>query len=594
MNKAIILLALVLTSPYAKASKECSSLFLEKSISLIAQPKSESHPAIVSETTYEMIINAMRRDIEQGFQSPRYFRVEPIQQLLKMGLSREEIAAEIRQDMENELREMAKVSRIHFELPAKPAPQVSMVENVLNPKVSIVEFIEYYNLRAEQTVVTNILNYRDTFANDRANPIEILKTAILTGQKDLAREAFIQSFRFNKLNDLVELGIETGDNDILMNIGRISITKFLLFDRNQNYLQDGLNALLEVKGTHRKQAESLLIDFVDILKSPEIFKNEDSVGNYGEKGNKAFYLELALKALKSASTLTGRIPRDSISYHRFVETRDQRILSRMREIIKMGQNMNSSLGLDGTYAVLAILKDSKLTESFANNHLKIRFMPQESASDLIKERLPKLHANRAIKYALLTADVQFVRNVIKEIMTNDPMDKAPSLRDGIQLFDEGAIILKSVTSPSKYVALLGELAKDKSLTLGQLEFLKNTRKNLIQDLRGVNKEKPNLNTDLFVTHEYDMFSHHKQVIESFIKNEDPAFKYQGLWAEFNEASRQRDIQKLKIVYQKMMSQGRGLDAVYAAFTIAVLENGGNINTLQALEKARSNRQIEKQ
>lgn len=591
MNKRfLIILASVVVHSLAHASEMCVQLFKNNNLAVMSAAKS-GLPDVISKPTHNMIVAALKRDIQQGFEYSRHFRVEPIEQMLKIGIPREVVAKEIREGLKNELSDMARVSTQVLELPVKTPPKVSRAENILNAKVSIEEFIEYHKLEAESAAVTKILNYNDFSRHEGVNPIEVLKAALLTGQKDLAREAFIQGFRFNKLSELGKLGIETGNNEILMNIGRISITKFLIYDRNQNYLKDGLDALLEIKGLEKKQAEALLIDFVDILKGPEILRNEDSVSNFGDRGNKLQYLEIAFTALKSASELTGRALRDSVSYDHFVQTRDQRIISRLREVVRLSY-IESPLGLGNGFEAVAILKDAGLAESLSTHHLRTRFTPDRSASKVVQENWKKINTRRAVEFAMLTGDTQVIKRVIKEIFESDRMDESNNVSGGVKLFSKDMTLLKSVTGVNRIIRLLGDLAKEKNLDPQHLKFLENTKKNLIEDLRSAAEKKPDLKTEVFSNSNRDLFRHHRDAIEHALTKSESGDQDAGLWRGFVEATRQRNIAKLKIIYQKMMTEGRGLDAVYAALSIAVLENGGDINTIKSLQDASYPRQIE--
>jgi hypothetical protein len=587
MHRIFIFLFIISANAYASKAlvpvgMSCAKLFEgSKQNNLVTKTERPTLPAVISAVRYEMIVEAMKSYFHKQFAADQtyrraHFSSDQISDMLKIGIPKQEVAAEIRETLQEQLLEMSKIHPIKL-LPKNTAPRTPVVEDVYNPQISINEFVDYYNLNTEREAVTKILSFNEQYGTYTARPIEVLKAAMFTGQSDLAREAFIQSFRFNDMDDLVNLGIETGNNEMLMQLGRIGIARYLLFDRNQNYLH--LDALLEIKGKDKEKAVAMLLNFSDVLRGHEMIDTETSVNNYQELGRRSEYLERSIDALIAASTLIGRTKRDSTSSRRFVETTDKKILDRVRGIIKTVLEEKRTFTVD-LYKAAVLLNDPQVSKSLSDHYMKIRYDVDKKEREFVKERFPTAHARRALTFSILSGDFQHTVILIKEILKDLNLKEFAHLRNGYRFYGEDYITLglKNINLDG-LVLHLDQLLKDESLDKSQREFLIVMRKSVEEAKDQASKNELNLDSDMFVSKERDTFSHTKRLISDQL-NKDHALKDSpSLWYTFLKATSERDVKKLEAVYNKMMAEGLADQAIEVAFSIAVIESGGDTTEL---------------
>lgn len=538
-------LLLIVSTAYA-SSKECTELFvtLEKLPAIRAQ-----NSAVQQDENKTLIMRALIRQFEQGSDT------ESVRGMKQLGLDQKEMTRIVRPRIEKDL-ERARAGQKQFLLSEVSPNSVRNKSSILNPGKSISDFVTVHNLEKEQIAASNILE------QSGLHTVDALKMAILSNQKDLAREALHEVLRYGNLDDAAKLAVELGENEMLMKIGRLAIAQYIFHNRNSNYIGAGLNALIEVTGQFKEQAEKLLIDFSDLIASGAIFERMDM--HFAEEYEDYDYL--ALRALLSASTLVGRFDRDSVSYHYVVATSNSEIKKRLVSLIETLIQKRNFSDPEEMLTAAKVLDDPKYYKSIAQRLFDSRYDVSDETEVERHSRKINFNTSLSLKFALLSGDVAFIANHLKKVFEN-PSD------------------LLSVYFPESWAVLIPEPAFLTSIHflqgLPQDEKIVNIVTEFQEGLRRRRENKTTLKREGHFLPKL-RFWHEKSFIKSSLERNHGSNENE--WWQFHAAIYARDVKKLREIYDKWMVNGRGVDAKYAAFAIFVIESGGNVDAIDALVK----------
>lgn len=535
--------------PLPSKSTSCSSL-------LDASPRQNTLQ--ISSATHDLITAAMEKDFTQRYS------YEPIRQLRQMGASQVDLETLTRSPLRETL------DRIGGRQPRLKLAMVSLSQavadpNLLNPGASITEFEAYFKLESERVAVSQIIEFGDSPTEDYGMAVESLKIAILSGQKDLAREAYLQCFRFNNFNELTALAVETNNDEVLLQVGRLSIARYLFYSRSSNYLNDGLEALVEIQGPLKVQAVELLLSFSDLITSGSIMENVGQVRTPLLKVNQSQYYGNALSSLLSAGQLVGRFRRDSRSYHYIMKFSDERIKDRVRKLINKSLDENVTLGSIDLINAISALGSTGYAKSVAtrifNQRNRLAMVGDEPRQALRAHSI----AHLSLSVAMLSGDPSFIRQHLQRVIQDISEISQP-----FYLLDNVAFIpFETLMLVQDFIVQLLDQA---DLNKIQREYLKESLAELIYDQNRKESLNPTLHREGMFLRQ-DTFRHYFKSIKFALEHPSG---YQGYWGRYLNAVNARDKDALRAVYNDMMKDGRAMDAVYAAIALAALESGEDL------------------
>ncbi|MES2769812.1 MAG: hypothetical protein V4596_11765 [Bdellovibrionota bacterium] len=467
-----------------------------------------------------------------------------------------------------------------------PSTQLSIRSQ--SPK-TLKDFAEVYGLDGERTIISTLVGYRQSPLREGIDPAHVLKAAMVIGDRNLIDRAFRQALKFGNFNELTAVAAETKNNSALIQLGRLSIVRFLYFERNHNWLSDGLRSLSEVTGADRQYVEQMLYDLYDLMRSPEILAGDAM--RFTENSNDADkisnYYDVAADVLVATLPKLQRMHGDSSARFRYLymRTNDHRYVDRvhkfLRDLIKNQENI-------GLLSEAVIQIESSATLLHIARTAEAYSLKVDKKGDEMEKHFFVLGAMRVARSAfVMSADLNEIKNYTARVLTDPRFNKRSPIG-----FESGE---QSLLAPKEVVELFRSYLADpkqisESTKVSDLNELKSWLKTYdyyINDLNYWNKNNNEVRASSKIFFDVE-FRHEKESIQIFLKNGEGAspekilefktigqekLKIGAYWEAMSNFIAARDLNGLEQTYIAMMTKGRPLDAVYVAFAMEWISTG---------------------
>jgi hypothetical protein len=362
----------------------------------------------------------------------------------------------------------------------------------------------------------------------------------------------------------------------------LSITRYLFFDRNSNWLDAGIRSFSEVTGQDRKNVEQMLHHLYYLMRSPAILSNESEVATYSGKGNLANYGSEALKVLIATLSVERRLRGDDSERFRYqyARTSDPQFVNRVETQLRDAMNRRESIGFF-VPAVIQI-KDSKTLLQIAKS--------SEAYSHNVPDGLDEHERIRFVGGAMIVAatafsmseDVREITNYFRRVMV-DARFKQKS-RPFSFAYGENVLLV-----PSKVVELFHSFLRNPRLiseetTANDLQALQSWIESYDYNLKSNQGYVAPASKILHGAR----FWHEKKTIEHFLnigegaspekvrefkETAEKRFRVGDYWFAMGNFISARELDGLERTYAAMLAIGHPEWAAYAAFAMEWIRTG---------------------
>lgn len=455
-------------------------------------------------------------------------------------------------------------------------------KNPLQPSndKTLAGFAEYYGLDVERQIFTKL--QQRTNPTSSVKSADVLKAAMLTQDRELILRAFRQALHQGNYSELTALAADAKNNTALIQLARISIARYLFFDRNHNWLGDALRSIAEIEGGEREEMVQMLFDLHDLLRSPAILSNESQIRNYGNTGSIANYYEDAVRVLTATLPIARRFHGDSSASfkYEYAKTNDPRYVDRLTSLFN--EAIDDVHGVGFLSPAIVQLSDTELLLHFARAAEAYSHSDFKALDERDQFLYPLMAMNIARDAYVTSGNLKEVQEFTKRAI-DDPRFKRGHSPLGFA-YGETALM-----APGTVVGLyrsylenprqLSDTAERKDLSA--LEQWLNHYDHQVE----ANQTEIKPADKMFFA---PSFWHEESSIQSFMDNGRDAnpetlqeFKEAGnqklatgaFWYAMGDFIAARDLDGLERTYNAMMTRGRPVDAKYAALAMEWIRTG---------------------
>ncbi|MDB2426010.1 hypothetical protein N9W41_00530 [bacterium] len=586
-----IILVMVLPFPAfatGPGSKACRAFFVDSGKSNISTTKTNQERASYISYSLEQLFN-----IKLDSLSPReksllakatdYLESHEAQtaaELVALGAPKKEVVELVKRVVRDDLSELESqgqtIRLFHDRQEVSFEREASLSHS---PFKTLEEFSIAYKLTPERTTISTMIF--DHKLSRRVDPVDVLKAAMMTKDLDLMNRAFEQALKFGKFDSLTAIASKMQNNKYLIELGRLSIARYLFFDRNHNWLSNGLRSFSEVTGKDKQYVEQMLYDLYDTMLSPAILANESKVRTYNDESSLSAYTSDAVNVLKTTLPMVQRMKGDSSPGFNYTYSRTDkpqyvdRLKSLLDKLIENNENI-----WDLSSGIIQIQNPSILL------HIAHK---AEVYSKKVNPKFDERHRKFIVDGATQVARDAFVMSgdlyEIKNYMNRFLKDRRSSLKSafGFVLGENSLLAPKKVVD--FFRSLLANPTKlSKSTTIDDLSNIKSWLESYDYEV-SQHKEEVSAASKIF----YNIsFKHEVDSIKWFLSRGEGAsleknkeFRARGeemleqhdYWKAMSEFISAKDIDGLERTYRGMLTRGRPLDAVYAALAIEWIQTG---------------------
>jgi len=462
-------------------------------------------------------------------------------------------------------------------------------------------FAQAYGLMPHIETAAALAGYR-IFARDRIVPDNVLKVAILTENRDLIQRSFQQAVKFGHFDQVTAIAAEMKSDSLLMELGELSVTRYLYSERNINWLAQGLRSFSELtQPESQARAQALLYDLYDLMRSQEIFANEYRVNmEQSARAKVAYYDDAAMRVLVATRPVTRRLRGDSSSAFSYLHerTRDpqfvNRVLAHFDDVVATNRHLyhvqRGVILIDDPEVLLQIARKA---EAHSYEVANVPGTDPRQASGAMR-----LAAAALIMSANLEEIGHYVRRMVEDSrfdVTRKPY--GPALGDDI------------LGTPPEVVGLFRAYLRDPSLVSPQANS-----ENLQQlaewvdtyDYRMAQNPEGSVGP-ASKTFYIPAFTHERKDFLSFLKNGEGAgpealaklrdagegaLARDAFWEAMKNFIAARDVDGLERTYLATLERGRPVDASYMAFALLWLRAGvqetfETLNTVNGIQNSES-------
>lgn len=431
--------------------------------------------------------------------------------------------------------------------------------------LTLEEFSKKFSLDDARVIVSQVATGPRNSTRGRS----VLKAAFITEDPELIRRAVLTSLKYGNFDELIAMAAEYNHHSTLYQIGKICIARYLYFDRNHNWLDQGLRALTEIAGPDHEVVPPLLYDLFDLMTSNSILQNEGEIQMYDSPGQVDNYTGTALNVLVSALLPIRRSRYDSSSKYNYErkKTDDPNYKVRLHNLFNKHLPKERYF-LKFSEAVSQLENPNDLLEIAEKASQRSREYPITEDRKLVESAMglafvATLHSGREAEIT------KMVQALLKDSRFGDRA--FPLFYSTQQLPAEIVNLLKGFLENPH---LLGENVSNPRL-MKLLDFLK----------RSEDQSHVTAASSIFFA---PSFRHEKGSIEyslkrgngaseaeiqGFIHKGEELIQNRDYFMAMHEFIAARDIPRLKVTYRMMMTDGRPLDAVYVGFAIEWIETG---------------------
>lgn len=442
----------------------------------------------------------------------------------------------------------------------------STVDKIKSKPKNFDEFSDKYDLASARDTMATVTGFRFTL-KDSIDPANVLKAAIMTKNKSLMNRAFQQALKFGHFSELTAMAAEMKNDWALIELGKLSLARYLYFHDNTNWLSDGLRSFTEVTGPEKKYVDQMLFDLFDLLHtSPKTEHHTHDLVN------------ILVTTLPVTNRFTGDSSARFVYQHAL--TNDSKYISRVKNL------MDSLIATHETISELSkaiihiqnpevLLQIAKTAEAYSH---KVNDNWDAQTKDVFI-----LTSLMIARDALtMSGNHQEITSYYKRVLTDErlvlrrkPMG-FPLGENVLMVPKEVLDLFRSfVANPSQIAQNI--TAKDLSELTKWLESYNYYAKNNPSSVSATSKMFYKVN-----------FWHEESVIQSFLKDGENAtpkqiqdYKISGAqklkegyyWESMAAFISARDLVGLDQVYHAMLTRGRPVDAVYAANAIEWIRTG---------------------
>jgi hypothetical protein len=451
----------------------------------------------------------------------------------------------------------------------------------ISPK-SLDAFSERYDLSPERLTTSSLLGYRGSWAVG-VRPEEAMKAALMTGDRELISRSFRQALKYGHVSELTAIAAETKNNSALIELGRLGVARYLFFDRNLNWLGDGLRSFSEVTGEDKKQVEQMLFDLYDLMRSPAIVENEAIVRIYDKAGEVSNYESDAIEVLISTLPVARRTRGDSSARFEYLyqRTDDPRYVDRVEKLLvdsmKKGRKISAIAGaivyIKNSATLLRIARaaeaysrqvpltfDERDRYLFVKGAMRVARDAFAMSGDLGEIQAymnrvladPRFQHERPIGFSMGVQELLVSEDVIK--LFRSFLADPNQLREGTSLVDLKALRFWLESYDYRYQKNSGEVEAISKIVYGaSFRHEEQVIRHALREGEGALPE----------------------IIQVFNDTGNKHLGAQDYWQAMLAFIASRNIGGLERTYDAMMTMplGRPLDAVYAALAIEWIRTG---------------------
>lgn len=502
-------------------------------------------------------------------------------ELVALGLDQNQVVQLVKKFVTKDLEKLEtnQVQRKIFQ-----SQNQSQIEGAISQSTrteSLEDFSKKYGLDSERTALSEIA-IRGSFSST-VDTSRVLKSAIMTNDRELIKRSFHQAFKHSDFDELTALAASSNDNKALINLGRLNIARYLFFDRNHNWLSEGLRSFSEVTGEDRNEVTTLLYDLFSLLRSPAILANESEIRNYGQVGELDNYSDDAAKVLIATLPVDRRLKGDDSSAFSYLykRTNDLQYVNRvkglLRESMSAGQNigflMDAVAQIDD---VITLKKIAREAEAYS------RKVPKNSSGRDADVFMSGAHgvANTALVTA---ADLNELTKYYQRTLAAIKAKEYPRAQFGFQYGD------KSLLAPSSVVKLFRSFIENPQLlsadtNKSDLSHLANWIEHYDYHQKHSSKQVSPTGKMFYAVntwHEEDTIEYNLKKGVGASEEQIREFKSEGqryllgknYWEAMGSFISAKDLEGLDRTYKAMMTDGRPLDAVYVALAMEWIRTG---------------------
>lgn len=505
-------------------------------------------------------------------------------QLVTVGVARAVVNNLIRPHIEAELGRLEQISSPQRLSAPETALATLPTEAARSPRMTIEEFSEFYKLERER-LQASTLNWG---WSSRVDSSEMLKQALFTGENKLIKRALTEAFRNQNFDEMTALAASIGDDSALLSLGRLCIARYIFFERNSHWLDEGLDAFLEIKGAEKSHANAILYDLLNLIISDEINSNHDKIQTFYDMSESS--IKAGFQILLTTLKLDKRRNTGSDNSFAYImhPTRDPIYINYLRKLSERVLREKLLIDPYGIVDAVVPLSDSTVQLEIADQFYRDAKAIIEEPGGVENDRALRLiHTRLMVAFGATLASGNYDRIVefVERILSDKTIPHgrvSPFLVHGIILYTLSLELVAKLEARFVNADAVATSKKTGSISEDLKEFFERCRRyqKEYSDDRGP--------AEHFFYH--PNYRHQEETVASLISqgsSVEPAssnqlgeqyLAKQAYWESFGEFTKAKNLEGLQRTYDGMMLNGRGIDAVYVARAMQAIRS----NSTQAL------------